>query len=313
LIKKIRALFTLVLNLLVVPLSSCSQKLDFVNVRDWRAKRARCLRTRKAKKGDIVNTFKNDSDKKRDGSLQLRTYFPAGVTSEGSAIICCGTAFCKLYGMSSKTKSAYWKIASIGTELELEEASELKLAKNEGRRQETLLWMKNTFHLLCDILPTSDYSAKNYHLPKCMTKNAIHQEYWEQFNAQRELCDSEVISDFKPYSRPTFAKLWKAEFPYVCVPDHTAFSVCAHCADLHDRFITAIKTRNKELQIQIQDLRKMHLRFVGGERLIYREHQGLARDHPDKFVCLCVDGMDQAKLRGPHFAGGGIPKGVRNF
>ena len=60
---------------------------------------------------------------------------------------------------------------------------------------------------------------------------------------------------------------------------------------------------------EIQKLRKEHLRFIGGERLCYRSHQCLARDFPEKYVSISVDGMDQAKLRGPHFAGGAIPKG----
>ena len=116
--------------------------------------------------------------------------------------------------------------------------------------------------------------------------------------------------DYKPYSRSTFSKLWLKEFSYVQIPEHTAFSVCAHCANLHDRLVTATKTRDKVMLKEIQHLRKLHLKFVRGERLTYREHQLMTRDNPELYECLCVDGMDQAKLRGPHFAGGGIPKGT---
>ena len=168
--------------------------------------------------------------------------------------------------------------------------------------------MKNTFHLLCDILPTSDYSSKNYHLPKCMNKQALHKEYWEEFKAKQDLLGESELSEFKPYSRSTFCKLWLSEFSYVQIPQHMAFSVCCHCASLHDRLITATKQRDRKLQKEIGDLRKLHLRFIAGERLTYRDHQRLARDYPDLHVCLTVDGMDQAKLRGPHFAGGAIPK-----
>ena len=164
--------------------------------------------------------------------------------------------------------------------------------------------MKTTFHILCDILPTSDYSKKNYHLPKCLTKNAMHNEYWTEFKDKQE----EFGDDYKPYHRTTFAKLWLSDFSYVQIPDHMAFSVCSHCAVLHDRLISATKQRDRATQAKIQTLRKLHLRFVAGERLTYREHQMLARDHPDLYECLCVDGMDQAKLRSPHFAGGSIPK-----
>jgi hypothetical protein len=224
-------------------------------------------------------------------------------------------AFCKVYGISTKSKAKYWKVVVDGAEVDRLEQSELNLAKNEGRRHQTLLWMKETFHLLCDILPTSDYSKKNYHLPKCMSKKSIHKEYWTEFKAKKALYGDD---NFSPYSRSTFAKLWLDEYSYVQIPDHMAFSVCTNCSDLHDRLITATKMRDNATLKEIQNLRKLHLRFVGGERLAYRSHQQLARDHPEQYCCLCIDGMDQAKLRSPHFAGGGIPKGtlirkIRNF
>ena len=267
------------------------------------------MKTIAAKKADIVETFKLDARRNTDDSLECVTKFPAEVTRDSKATECCSAAFCKLYGMSSKTKSNYWKIVTTGSQLEQEEASELKCGKNEGRRQQTLLWMKETFHLLCDILPTSDYSKKNYHLPKCLTKRALHQEYWEEMKSKHDLCGEGDRSEFKPYMYSTFCKLWLSVYDYIQIPQHTAFSVCAHCANLHDRLITASKQRDKKLQKEIGDLRKLHLSFIAGERLTYRDHQRLARDYPDSYLCLTVDGMDQAKLRGPHFAGGAIPKG----
>lgn len=251
-----------------------------------------------------MDTLRSDAEKSSNGELQQRTFFPPLVTGDGQRKSCCTVAFCKLYGISSKTKCAYWKVVVDGAEVEQLEQQELNLAKNEGRRQQTLLWMKQTFHILCDILPTSDYSKKNYHLPKCLTKNAMHNEYWTEFKVKQE----EFGEDYKPYHRTTFAKLWLTEFSYVQIPEHMAFSVCEHCAELHDRLISATKQRDRVLQAKIQTLRKLHLRFIGGERLTYREHQTMARDHPDEYECLCIDGMDQAKLRSPHFAGGGIPK-----
>ena len=280
------------------------QKLDFAKSRKWREERASKMCSRISKKGAIVDLMRSDAEKLGDGSLRARTYLPPGVTSDDQRLRCCTTAFCKLYGLSSKTKCAYWKVVVDGAEVEQLEQHELYLAKNEGRRQQTLLWMKQTFHVLCDILPTSDYSKKNYHLPKCMSKNALHNEYWTEFKDKQ----AEHGDDYKPYHRTTFAKLWLSEFSYVQIPEHTAFSVCVHCSALHDRLISATKTRDRPLQRKIQTLRKLHLRFVAGERLTYREHQTLARDHPDLYECLCIDGMDQAKLRSPHFAGGGIPK-----
>lgn len=293
----------------LLPLPTILQKLDYMKTLDWRKERSKCNQKRTTKKANLVKTLTEDALRLQNDSLQCRTFLPAKVTKDGEgAFKCCSVSFCKLYGCSTKTKVKYWELIKHGTEIEMEEAQELKSGKNEGRRQQTLLWMKNTFHLLCDILPTSDYSAKNYHLPKCMTKQALHHEYWTEHKALQETSGAGDKSEFKPYSRSTFAKLWLSNFDYVQIPEHMAFSVCEHCSTLHDRLLTATKQRDRVLMKQIGDLRKMHLRFVGNERLVYREHQRLARDHPDEHVCLCIDGMDQAKLRGPHFAGGGLPK-----
>ena len=251
-----------------------------------------------------------DNAVNRGEKLVSRTFFPAAVTTQDEPVSCCTVAFCKLYGISTKTKSKYWQIVLRGAEIDQLEQSELRLAKNEGRRHQTLLWMKETFHLLCDILPTTDYSSKNYHLPKCMSKTTIHKEYWTEFKAKKETYGDE---NYKPYSRSTFARLWIQEYSYVQIPDHMAFSVCAHCSSLHDRLISATKMRDNVLLKEVQKLRRGHLRFIGGERLTYREHQRLARDFPDEYVSVCVDGMDQAKLRSPHFAGGGVPKGLYLF
>ena len=113
-----------------------------------------------------------------------------------------------------------------------------------------------------------------------------------------------------PYSRSTFLNLWKAEFPYVTVPLVTAFSVCYTCAMIHDEVLTATKSKDKSKLNALQKLRRTHLCFIANERLAYREHQQLARDDPENFVSLCLDGMDQAKLCSPHFAGGAMPKGA---
>ena len=189
-----------------------TQKLNFTDVLKWRTKRSKCCNTRVAKKAELVEVLKRDANRLQDGTLELVSHFPPEVSHHGVAHECCSVAFCKLYGISSKTKYAYWKIVTDGTLLEEEEAEELKMAKNEGRRQHTLLWMKNMFHLLCDILPTSDYSSKNYHLPKCMNKQALHKEYWEEFKAKQDLLGESELSEFKPYSRSTFCKLWLSEF-----------------------------------------------------------------------------------------------------
>ena len=50
------------------------------------------------------------------------------------------------------------------------------------------------------------HSLLNYHLPKCMNKNALHNEYFVDFKAKQE----EFGDDYKPYHRTTFCWLWQS-------------------------------------------------------------------------------------------------------
>ena len=120
--------------------------------------------------------------------------------------------------------------------------------------------------------------------------------------------EQEYGQEFKPFSKTRFHELWEEHFAYVTVPEHTAFSVCDICANLHDRILSSTKSKDKSMLVELRSLRRMHLKFISGERLTYREHQRLARESPEEYISIVLDGMDQAKLRGPHFAGRGIPK-----
>ena len=123
--------------------------------------------------------------------------------------------------------------------------------------------------------------------------------------ANNDFCGS---VEFKPYSKSVFEALWLEHFPYVTVPVAMAFSVCDACANLHDKILSATKSKDKLMLLELKKIRREHLKFISEERMMYREHQRLAREEPDKYVCICIDGMDQSKLRSPHFAGRGIPK-----
>ena len=252
-----------------------------------------------------METLKEDAHRLHDGSLAINYFLPSTTTASAESETCCASAFCSLYGLSPKTRILYAAIVKRSDAVTEAEVSELRTLKGESRRQNTLLWMKNEFEVLCCILPTSDYQKKDHHLPKCVSKLSIYQEYAVTFKGLAE----QFGPEYTPFSRSTFQKLWLENFPYVTVPEHFAFSVCEQCADLHDRILFATKSKDRSKLVDLKKLRRIHLDFIAGERLEYREHQRLARESPETYVSVVVDGMDQAKLRGPHFAGGGIPKG----
>ena len=273
----------------------------------WRSKDV--FKSSKSKKAFIVETLREDAKRENNGQLGIQYYLPTLCTSSNVFVPCCAEAFTLLYGVSSKTRIFCARTVEAGECLTEKEESEMKTAIGEARRQQTLLWMKEVFELLCDILPTSDYQKKDYHLPKCVSKASIYEECRAVFKVK----EAEYGEEYKPYSRPMFSKLWSLNFSYVTVPEHMAFSVCQICADLHSRILAATKACDRIAMIELQRLRRIHLSFISNERMAYRVNQNLARDEPDKYESLCIDGMDQAKLRGPHFAGGGLPKSAYNL
>ena len=278
--------------------------MDYQRVVFWRKKFS--TRSRLTKKALVIEIMKENAVRQQDGSLKLCYRLPNSVTSSGLEELCCTKAFETLHGMSSATRVKYSKYVVRGQVLMEAEASEMRTAKGEARRHWALLWMKNEFEVLCDFLPTSDYTKKDHHLPKCVSKISLYLEYKVHFTEELKIHGPE----FRPYSRSTFLNLWKEEFPYVTVPVVTAFSVCFTCAMLHDELLTATKSKDKSKLMALKALRRTHLCFISNERLAYREHQQLARDDPENYVSLCLDGMDQAKLCSPHFAGGAMPKGT---
>jgi len=256
----------------------------------------------------IVESLKENATANRDGTLTVNYNLPCELTMSGQSEPCCTTAFEKLFAMSSKTRIAFQKLVEKREGVLDQSSAEVedKSCRGEARRHAALLWMKETFHLLCDILPTSDNTDKDYHLPKCVSKTSMFEEYNNAFT----LKEVKYGPEFKPYKNSYFYKLWKDNFPYVTVPTVQAFTMCEICAQLHDRLVVAAKSNDREMMRTLKRLRRIHLDHIAEERMEYRQHQELARESPDKFVSIVLDGMDQAKLRGPHFAGGGLPKGT---
>jgi hypothetical protein len=278
------------------------QNLSYNGVSKWREKSFSGRRI--AKRCYVHQLLTEDSIRDNDGRLKICYNFPEDTTLSGKLESCCAAGFGKLYGMSSKTRVDIAKMVLERAIVVDDEISEMRTAKGEGRRHNTLLWFREEFSVLCDFLPTSEYTNKDHHLPRCVSKKSLFFEYRVHF---AELF-KEYGPDHKPYSRTVWLLLWKEHYSYVTIPKCFAFSVCSTCANLQDRILSATKSKDKSVLVQLKQLRRIHLGFISKERLQYRENQRLAREYPDKYISICVDGMDQAKLRSPHFAGGGIPK-----
>ena len=294
---------------------SCKSQLDLQKFQAWRKTPELSSRGNGVRKNYIIETLRESSKRAsvrqqtfQNKKLKVNLEIPKECTESNKWEPVCFKGFTKLFALSTKTLSAYKGIVEQGNIAVESQDHESLSAKGEGRRQNTLLWMKDLFHLLCDIMPSPDMSKKDYHLPKCSSKDGIYEEYVLEFlelHAKNDFCGS---IEFKPYSKERFEALWLEHFPYVTVPVAMAFSVCDACANLHDKILSATKSKDKLMLLELKKIRREHLKFISEERMMYREHQRLAREEPDKYVCICIDGMDQSKLRSPHFAGRGIPK-----
>jgi len=135
-----------------------------------------------------------------------------------------------------------------------------------------------------------------------MSKQSMHADY-------KHYCDTRAGGTVKSVSYPHWCFLWRKHFDYVAIPDHQAFSVCTICAQIHDRLLRSTKQHDDAMIQRLAKIRIKHINHVHEERLKYAEHQMKARLYPEKYACVVIDGMDQAKLCLPHFHGGAFPKG----
>ena len=259
-----------------------------------------------ARMAGLFDLIKSNAARRVDGSLDHQCTLPAACTTSGNEMRCCTRAFERLYGVSSATRVKYSKKVIRNEALAEKLPSEASMARGEAARHFTILWMKDMFTNLCDFLPTSGDSSKDYHLPTCVSKAGLYTEYVEDFNEKKE----RYGDDYTPYSLTGFTKIWDDEFPYVTIPRTKAFAVCSSCSELCDKILSATKAHNRALLKELKEVRMLHLGFIAKERLAYREHQQRARELPDAYVSLSMDGMDQAKMKSPHFAGNAIPKSM---
>ena len=250
-----------------------------------------------------------DDDNHTGKVLKTNLFMPNSISSSKKWEPVCSQAFCSIFSLSSKTLVELKKIVEHGQVALGSKNHEALAAKGEARRQNLLLYLKEEFGLLCDFIPCPEMSTKDYHLPKCVSKETIYNEYVIEFTKRHEDYDFCGSNEHLPYSSQRFFALWQEHYPYVTVPETMAFSVCTVCATLHDRILTATKSKDKFMLRELKGMRRTHLGFISEERMHYRNHQDLARKYPDLYVSLCIDGMDQSKCNVPHWAGNGIPKG----
>ena len=104
-----------------------------------------------------------------------------------------------------------------------------------------------------------------------------------------------------------FNQIWSTEFPDVVIPKKQRLGKCHTCEGLHDQIISTNDLVECEA---LKQKRIAHIKFVRKERLVYHTWRKKCRDHPDKYLCVILDGMDQNKTKVPNFNTGETPDGI---
>ena len=141
-------------------------------------------------------------------------------------------------------------------------------------------WMSDYFGSIGDYQPDTD----KIHLPPS-DKSDIH---------------TELVVDLgdEAVSLQHFYFIWKTEFPDVQIPAQQRLGSCKKCETFHKKIIGE---KDKLAREAIKQERRDHIKDVRAERKVYHEWRLKAKKHPDKYITIILDGMDQNKTNIPNF------------
>lgn len=116
-------------------------------------------------------------------------------------------------------------------------------------------------------------------------------EYWQ------ECVTSLEAQSQKPVSYRRFNQIWDESFKQFRIRKGVRASTCRVCGEIYDKLS---KERNPVERRNIEKTRREHLDLVRQERHRYYFRQQLARQHPELYLSIIIDGMDQASCYLPN-------------
>ena len=149
--------------------------------------------------------------------------------------------------------------------------------------------MKNFFNLVGDVIPNSD----EIHLEACEMR-----EIWKEYKEDHIVFFHRNESDLLSYA--TFLRLWSLAFDHVKVRQYKQVTgKCDTCAKL-----TALRRSRRDHYGRglCTTFHALHRSMYIGEREEYYHRRFLAIMHPDKYMSINMDGMDQQHSRLPWMA-----------
>jgi hypothetical protein len=148
------------------------------------------------------------------------------------------------------------------------------------------VWMADYFYTLGDFQPDTG----QVHLPPC-DKNDIFDEM------HTDLGELAV-------KLAQFYHVWDTEYSDVRVPSQQRLGKCETCDTFHQQIISE---RDQGERDKLKLERVKHMKNVKADRLVYHTWRKVAREQPDKYIVISLDGMDQSKTNLPRFANGDAP------
>ncbi|CAG2204723.1 unnamed protein product [Mytilus edulis] len=126
------------------------------------------------------------------------------------------------------------------------------------------------------------------HLPPCLTKASLYEMYKDDMEEHGE----QIIS------LSHFYWMWRHCVSYVSIPANSRLSKCNICTQIKTKMV---ETKDQNARMELRRTREQHLLKQSLERRKYYKHAHKARQHPDKYMSMIIDGMDQSKTEIPHF------------
>jgi len=156
-------------------------------------------------------------------------------------------------------------------------------------RDHIRLFIQNLAESTSNRMPDTD----EFHLPYFQRSHV-----YEVLEKAWSLVD-ECGNHLPPPSFHYFMDVWNKYHKKVkCAKVHR-FSKCDICEKLRQELSEAGLDRT--LSDKLREMKRVHNEFVASERLEYYRKRSRARDFPDRFCSIVVDGADQAAYALPHW------------
>ena len=163
---------------------------------------------------------------------------------------------------------------------------------NTAQSHECFHFLDSFFNLNCD-RPPNNYDGICELPASTYQKSEIYKVYL--FDCKRRQGEN-----YEPVSLSTFEKMWINLFPNVSIVQYVAVAgKCQICAEL---YAMQESCSSSEQYKKIKFIMNCHRSAITKQRLAYYQRRVLAQDHPEMYMSIILDGMQQNHTKIPYYA-----------